>query len=176
MSGQPEPAELDQIGQMFAAAQRGECSLEQPITRFLEACEARAVGLWQREGENLVQLGYASCADMPPDVHRDFRDGTKCVSLSQTGLGIVRATLTRAPAVATLEPEKTGLPGSAGWLARFGAVESLACPILKANGEVGWVFAVSAAYRFEQGNDHWNTVTGVADRLGKLLVPPQTEA
>jgi len=173
MSGKPETAELDVIGHLFAAAQQGQCPFEQPITMFLQACAARAVGLWQREGEDLVQLGYASCPDMPPDVHRDFRDGTKRVPLSQTGLGIVRATLTRKPAVATLEPEKTGLPGSAGWLDRFGAIESLACPILKQDGDVGWVFAVSAAYRFEKGNVHWSTVTGVADRLGKLLVPPQ---
>jgi hypothetical protein len=87
-------------------------------------------------------------------------------------LGIVRATLTREPAVATLDAVTTGLPGSAGWLARFGAIESLACPVLKPDGDVGWVFAVSADYRFERGNDHWNTVVGVADRLGKLLVPP----
>ena len=173
MSVEPSEAELDAIGQLFATAQRERTSYDAPVTRFLQACEARAVGLWQREGEFLVQLGYASCPDMPPDVHRDFRDGTKRVSLSQTGLGIVRATLTRAPAVATLEPEKTGLPGSAGWLARFGAIESLACPVLKKDGEVGWVFAVSASYRFEPGNRHWNLVTGVANRLGTLLIPPE---
>lgn len=172
MSESLSEEDLKAVGAQFVAAQQGKSSFEEPITRFLQLCEARAVGLWQREGENLVQLGYASCPEMPPDVHRDFREGTKRVSLSQTGLGIVRATLTRAPAVATLEPEKTGLPGSAGWLARFGALESLACPILRKNGEVGWVFAVSAAYRFEPGNRHWNIVTSVANLLGELLVPP----
>lgn len=166
------PSTLDAIGHLFAAAQAGQGSFVEPIMVFLQACEARAVGLWQRQGNDLIQLGYASCPDMAPDVHRDFSEGTKKVSLSQTGLGIVRATLTKEPAVATLEPEKTGLPGSAGWLARFGALESLACPILIPNGEVGWVFAVSAAYRFEPGNPHWNTVTGVAERLGHLLIPP----
>lgn len=149
----------------FSSALSGQRPRDVAMHALLDATSARAVGLWQLVDTNLVQWGFAACADMPADVARDFAAATKSVPVSKDGLGIVRAVNTRVPTVATLQPEITGLPGSAGWIARFGATHSLSAPLIDSQGTLRGALAVSTLETLEPSCANWHLIVTLADHI-----------
>lgn len=139
-------------------------SVEDTLTELLAITDSRAIGLWHVEGETLRLDGFAAKPDMPKEVQEGFAAATETVSLSQTGLGIVSAVIHRKPMVAHVEPGPTGLVDSASWLAKFDSVQSLSTPIT--DGEtIRGVLAVSTAKPFDENDDFWRLLTGIASRL-----------
>lgn len=127
------------------------------LSGLLNETAARAVGLWRVTGERLVALGFLAVSDMPTEVSRGFAAATAEVSLSQTGLGIVKAVLSQAPAIALEDPQTTGLPGSASWLVRFEARQSLSLPVIREGNVVG-VIAVALPKEFAASSPEWQTI------------------
>ena len=103
---------------------------------------------------------------MPADVIEAFAAATRVVSLQQTGLGIVNAAVTQQPTVALLAVNGGRLPGSASWLERFEAVQSLAVPIM-AKGRVRGVLALSTAYAFGPDHAAWLLTMNLAERIAQ---------
>ncbi|HVW01613.1 MAG TPA: GAF domain-containing protein [Planctomycetaceae bacterium] len=141
--------------------------VQAPLELLLTATAARAVGLWCVAGDSLLQLGFFAHPDMDPQTALDFATATECVGLDQLGLGIVKAAVSRAPAVATLSPSNT-LGASASWLERFGARQSFAAPVLHGSQVVG-VLAISTAAVHGPDAAEWNLVEQLAERLGPML-------
>lgn len=154
----------------IAQALRGGSALDDIIDTALKdliaLTDSRAVGLWRVEGEALLLVGFAAKPDMPKDIQKSFADATRKVSLTQTRLGIVSAVLARAPAVAVVNAGPEGLVASAGWLAKFEAVQSLSVPILHQAKIIG-VLALSTANPFAEGDEIWQLLTGLAERIGQ---------
>lgn len=140
--------------------------LDAPLDELLRATAARAVGLWKLQHDHLVLLGFRGAADMPDDVKREFAAATARVPLDQTGLGIVKAALTRRPAIAELAAADLG--ASAGWLARFAATRSLAVPIERPEALLG-VLAVSTTEPVDPTAPTSATLTTVAAHLVDAL-------
>lgn len=128
--------------------------------------DSRAVGLWRLEGDSLVLVGFAATPDMSQEVQEGFAEATKTVSLTQTRLGIVCAVNRRQPAVAVVNAKPDGLVDSAGWLAKFQAVQSLSVPIIHQEKIIG-VLALSTANPFAEGDEIWQLLTGLAERIGQ---------
>jgi len=106
-----------------------------------EVLQARAMGVWRKEGNELVLGTFVPGNNLAPEVAAEFTQATDRVSLDQTELGIVRAALTGQPCVSVaseLSPEI----GSGLWLRRFGADRSLALPMIN-QGVVRGVVAVA---------------------------------
>lgn len=158
-------AKIRQLSEAFQGWQDREVSVFDALGELLEITDSRAVGLWRLEGNSLQLVGFQAKSDMPADVKRGFAEATRTVSLNQTGLGIVKAAVDRRPAVAHREAGETGLSDSAGWLARFEAVQSLAVPIGEGERMTG-VLAMSTANRFVEDDETWQLLTGIAARLG----------
>jgi hypothetical protein len=137
---------------------------DEPLDALLEATGARATGLWFVRETALELRAFRAVAGMAQEVQDDFASATARVSLESAGLGIVKAALTREPTVAYLG---TGaLEGSGGWLRRFGAVQSLALPVIE-GGEVVAVLAISAAEEFGSNSRLWRWV----DQLAAAIAP-----
>ncbi|QDU61578.1 hypothetical protein Pan216_24390 [Planctomycetes bacterium Pan216] len=109
------------------------------LERFRSRFQARASGLWRREGEHLVVLGHAFAPDFDKDVAREFMAAVESVSLERTGLGIVKAAVDDATAVARTD---AGPVDSSSWLKRFGAACSVAIP-LHAGERVTGILAIA---------------------------------
>lgn len=139
-------------------------SVAEPLDLLLTALQARAVGLWRVRGDALEQLGFRAVADMPTTVREEFAVATRHVPLSASSLGIVKAATTAQPAIARVE-DRQGLNASAGWLARFGACQSVACPILRGK-QVWGVLASSSSRPMQPGDSEWSLLTNVAEALG----------
>ena len=135
---------------------------------LLAATGARATGLWTVNEDELRQIGFRAVNDMADIVKREFADATLNVPLSQQGLGIVKAALFKAPAVASVEDSSGELGASALWLRRFGATQSLALPIVSQQQVVG-VLAISTARLLAPEGDDWQIMTGVAAQIGEIL-------
>jgi hypothetical protein len=163
---------LDELRQAFAAGIAAGGSFSGPLRNLLAATGSRAVGLWRRDGRSLQALGFEGADDMPDEVRTGFAQGTARVPLDQTSLGIVKAALTERPAVATRTGGTTGLAGSAGWLERFDAAQSLAVPILR-DGELSGVLAISTPYAFDERHGAWQLVVALAAELGAILNAPE---
>lgn len=153
----------------FSSALIGRTTPQEALQALLNATGARAVGMWKLVGTDLKQWGFASCPDMPIEVAHDFAAATLSVPVSKDGLGIVRAVNTKLPTIATLEPEKTGLPGSAGWIARFQATHSLSAPLIDPQGNVRGALAVSTCETLEPACDNWNLIVALADDVAAKL-------
>ncbi|TWU11326.1 hypothetical protein CA54_01320 [Symmachiella macrocystis] len=138
------------------------------LRAILNATSGRAVGLWQRQGDALLQIGFCTADDMPAETHDAFAAATKRVPLDETGLGIVKAVQTATPALADLDSQTTILETSATWLARFAARRSLAAPT-SANGSINGVLAVSTAKDLTPGHAEWDLICRLAAELGDLL-------
>jgi GAF domain-containing protein len=155
----------------IAHALRGESGLEDVIDTALKdllaLTDSRAVGLWRVDKDALVLAGFAARTDMPKDIQESFAQATREVSLTQTRLGIVSAVNHKAPAVAVINAGPEGLVDSAGWLAKFQAVQSLSVPIVQ-QGRIIGVLAVSTANPFSEGDEIWQLITGLAERIGPL--------
>lgn len=161
--------EIDSLLSLFQSDLSVDARPDEALDGLLTATQSRAVGLWQVDGDVLVQLGFRAVDDMPAVVREEFAAGTLRVPLAETGLGIVKAVLTRAPAVAKLNPSETGLNASASWLARFGAVQSLAVPIRQDGATLG-VLAVSTARTLAAGQREWTLMCDLAAALGDVLL------
>ncbi len=134
------------------------------MSALLSSTGARAVGWWRRVGEELDQLSFQAVADMPEDVRVGFMAATDRVMMSRIELGCVRAAAERQPVVAREDAAQRGLAGSASWLARFGASQSLALPILRDGVAVG-VLAVATVEQFDESSPIWQTMAEIVDGL-----------
>jgi phosphoserine aminotransferase len=176
------PHEIAAIARRFADAIEAGSSLDAALDSLLAAAGARATGLWrldrsspmkgeERYPESLVLLGFRAVPDMPREVASAFAAATARVPLSRIDLGIVKAAATGSPAAARVEEHGAhagGLGGSASWLARFGARQSLAAPILRGGRAVG-VIAISVAEPFDAESPSWRLIEGLAEALGRFL-------
>ena len=131
---------------------------------LLSATGARAVGCWRRVGEELEQLSFQAVADMPDDVRAGFITATGRVAMSRIELGCVRAAAELRPVVAREDAVQRGLTGSASWLARFGASQSLALPILR-DGRAEGVLAIATAEVFDEDSPTWRTMQTIVAEL-----------
>ncbi len=158
------------VDQLFEAFRTGLAAndISKGLDLLLTATGGNILGMWRRVDRELRVLGFRYDAEFPRDVAADFGATTQVVSLDKTGLGIVHATLTKLPAVALLPSQGGLLPGSGGWLERFGSVQSLSVPMLR-NGEVVAVLALSTRFRFDQADRTWTLTTELADRLAMLI-------
>jgi GAF domain-containing protein len=127
------------------------------MREFLDRFKARAAGCWRRDGDELVCLEFVAADDMPIAVQQGFLDIMQRVSLSRVELGCVRAAVERQPVIAREDAAQRGLSGSASWLARFEAGQSLAIPMLR-NGEVIGVLAVAMVEQFDESADVWQAM------------------
>jgi hypothetical protein len=116
------------------------------LAGICSALDARAAGYWRfDEGSgHLIQLCFVAGAGLDPEVGRQFAAATKCVSVSQTTLGIVAAAITGRPAVSRVS-ELPAESGSGRWLRAFGASRSVAVPLRDAFGSVIGVLSIALA-------------------------------
>ena len=141
-----------------------ETSLDEAIQWLLAESRSRAVGLWRLEGSHLHLLGFCGAPDMAAQIVRQFSDATRDVPLTQTSLGIVKAAIVRQATVATVKNIDGTMGGSASWLERFEAVNSLAVPIF-AKDEVAGVLAMSTAIVLHPEESSWRLLIRVAELL-----------
>ncbi len=126
---------------------------------------ARAAGLGRLEGDLLRQVGVRAVSQMPVEISSAFAATTETVPISETGLGIVKAVLTGAPALARVDAQAEGLTTSANWLARFECSASLAAPTMNENS-VNGVLAISREEEPVQDDEHWTLLCRLATSLG----------
>lgn len=114
------------------------------LASLLARLDARAAGWWRIGDGVLVQVAFAASEELAEEVAQSFAAATLSVSLDETGLGIVHAALSGEPAVSRADdlPSDTG---SGLWLRRFGAVRSVAVPVLDGSGRVVRVVSVALA-------------------------------
>ena len=155
---------LEQLAELFSKCWKSGGSADTALDAYLGATNSRAVGLWRRVDDELQVIGFRGHPTMALDVIAGFSAATRVVSLQQSGLGIVKAAVSQQPTVALLATSGGTLVGSASWLERFDAVQSLAVPILGA-GRVRGVLALSTAYPFGPDHASWLLTTRLADRL-----------
>lgn len=141
--------------------------VDSAMSALLLQTGARAVGWWQRVGEDLHQLSFQSAADMPIEVRTGFIAATGHVPLSRVELGCVRAAAELRPIVAREDAAHRGLQGSASWLARFGASQSLALPIMK-GGQAAGVLAIATADEFGEDSAIWATMSAIVAELSAV--------
>lgn len=134
------------------------------MSALLSATDARAVGWWRRVGEELEQISFQAVADMPDEVRVGFMAATGRVAMSRIELGCVRAAAELRPVVAREDAVQRGLSGSASWLARFGASQSLALPIIRDGFAVG-VLAIATAEVFDADSPIWRTMGTIVAEL-----------
>lgn len=130
------------------------------MSSLLLATGARAVGWWRRVGEELEQLSFQAVADMPQDVCVGFMAATGRVAMSRIELGCVRAAAELRPVIAREDAAQRGLSGSASWLVRFGAIQSLALPIIRDGVAIG-VLAIATAELFDESSPIWRTMAAI---------------
>jgi hypothetical protein len=138
--------------------------VEAVMSSLLSSTGARAVGWWRRVGEELEQLSFQAAADMPEEVHIGFMEATGRVSMSRIELGCVRAAAELQLVIAREDAAQRGLTGSASWLARFGASQSLALPIVRDGRAVG-VLAVATAAVFDEDSPIWRLMAAIVAEL-----------
>ncbi len=133
---------------------------------LLSSTGARAVGWWRRVGEELEQISFQAVGDMPEDVRVGFMAATGRVAMSRIELGCVRAAAELRPVVAREDAAQRGLSGSASWLERFGARQSLALPIVRAGNAIG-VLAIATAEPFDECSPIWRTMAAIVAELSR---------
>jgi hypothetical protein len=107
-----------------------------------ERAGARATGCWRFEPGRLLIEAFVACAEMKPEVARDFPVATADVPVTDTGLGIVLAARTRQ----VTEYRAIDLPPDAGsgfWLRGFEADRSIAVPQLDSAGNLVRILSVA---------------------------------
>lgn len=104
--------------------------------------DARAAGLWRRDGDRLTLLAFDPAPDMPAAVADGFVAATRSVPLDPTPLGIVGAVVNRTPTL-SLAAELPPDVGSGRWLRAFGAARSVAVPLLDDPDDVRAVLSVA---------------------------------
>ena len=134
------------------------------MSSLLLATGARAVGWWRRVGEELEQISFQAVADMPEEVRIGFMTATGRVAMSRIELGCVRAASELQPVVAREDAAQRGLTGSASWLTRFGASQSLALPIIR-DGRAEGVLAIATEEVFDEASSIWRTMAAIVEGL-----------
>lgn len=137
------------------------------MSALLSVTEARAVGWWRRVGETLEQLSFQAVADMPDEVRMGFMAATSRVPMSRIELGCVRAAAELRPVVAREDAAQRGLTGSASWLARFGAKQSLALPVIRDGLAIG-VLAVATPEIFDEDSSIWRMMAAIVRGLSSV--------
>lgn len=140
----------------------------QALTSWLILSQARAVGWWRCDQNELRMLGFVAASDMPLDVQNGFTQAMQRVSLERIELGCVRAAAEQRPVIAREDAAKWGLGGSASWLQRFAAQQSLAIPIV-CESRVTGVLAIATEKPFDESSEQWKL-------LVKLVTALQTES
>ena len=135
------------------------------LRAWLDWSQARAVGWWHRHDDVLRMIGFEASIDMPIDVQVAFADAMREVSLDRIELGCVRAAAEMRPVVAREDAANWGLGGSATWLQRFAAQQSLAIPIVQDSTVVG-VLAIATAEPFEESSATWKMLAELVTELG----------
>jgi len=166
-----QSSESDRILTAFQKDLRAGTPPLDALRAILNATSGRAVGLWRRQEDALIQIGFCTAEDMPAETHDAFAAATKRVPLDETGLGIVKAVQTAAPALADLDSQTIVLETSATWLARFAARRSLAAPT-SFNGSINGVLAVSTAGDLTPEHVEWDLICRLAAAIGDLLEIP----
>ncbi len=133
---------------------------------LLKMANARAVGWWVRQEEDLVLVSFQAVADMPEDVRLGFAAAMARVGLSRVELGCVRAAAECRPVIAREDAAQRGLGGSASWLERFGTSQSLAIPILE-DGQAAGVLAIATENVFDEGSFSWQLLDGITSALSQ---------
>ena len=110
------------------------------LRSWLDSSQARAVGWWRRHDDVLRMIGFEAATDMPIDVQVGFADAMR------------------------EDAANWGLGGSATWLQRFAAQQSLAIPIVQDSTVVG-VLAIATAERFEESSTTWKLLTELVTGL-----------
>ena len=141
---------------------------DEPLSLLRAETNSRAVGLWQNSSEFLHLLGFSAAPNMPADVQSGFCKATRKVPLSKTDLGIVKAAVQRKATIATVGSSSGILSGSATWLERFEAINSLAVPIGDAE-DVRGVLAMSTAVKLHPDEPSQQLLTLVADALAPIM-------
>lgn len=159
---------LEQLAESFSECWRSGCSADTALDEYLAATSSRAVGLWRQVDQELQVIGFRGQPTMAPAVIEEFSAATQIVSLQQAGLGIVKAAVSQQPAVAVLVANGGTLVGSASWLERFAAVQSLAVPIIR-HGRVRGVLALSTAYSFGPDHPSWLLTMQLASLLAAQI-------
>ena len=134
------------------------------MSSLLSATGARAVGWWRRIGEEFEQISFQAVTDMPEEVRIGFMAATGRVTMSRIELGCVRAAAELRPVVAREDAAQRGLTGSASWLTRFGARQSLALPIIQDDRAVG-VLAIATEEEFDEDSPIWRTMAAIVAEL-----------
>jgi hypothetical protein len=159
---------VDQLSAAFRAGLAEPTDLSAALDLLLSATGGNIVGMWRRIDQDLHVMCFRYDAEFPRDVAQAFAASTRVVSLEQTGLGIVHATLTAQPTVALLLSEGGLLPGSGGWLERFESVQSLSMPILRDETVIA-VLALSTRFPFTSHDRTWTLMVALANELAALL-------
>lgn len=141
---------------------------DQVMSSLLAATGARAVGWWRRIGEELEQISFQVVAEMPEEVRVGFMAATGRVAMSRIELGCVRAAAEMQPVIAREDAVQRGLTGSASWLVRFGASQSLALPIIRDGVAIG-VLAIATAETFEESSPIWRTMAAIVAELAHVV-------
>lgn len=144
-------------------------SNEQPhplMRELLRMANARAVGWWVRQEDDLVLVSFQAVADMPEDVRIGFAAAMARVGLSRVELGCVRAAAECRPVIAREDAAQRGLGGSASWLERFGTSQSLAIPILQDDQAAG-VLAIATENVFDEGSFSWRLLDRITSALSQ---------
>jgi hypothetical protein len=182
----------EQIVARLTAGMQHDRATRDGLDMVLSVTLARATGLWRispgplvcpsltdaerdqqsptsggSSSANLSLVGFRGVIDMAETVKEDFASATQTVPLTDTSLGIVKAAVTHEPAIATLENVDGTLGGSATWLARFGAIHSLAVPIQNER-EVFGVLAISTAEPLDRQTT-WQVMLEIAEGLAVAM-------
>ncbi len=159
-------AAVQRIGASLRAAFLEGDAADSGLDDLLAETGARAAGLWRRaSGEDrLALVGFRAVPDMPRDVSDGFAEAMRAPSLRETGLACVAAVVLRETQMGTLDAAESGLPGSASWLARFAARQSVAVPFSGRGGAEG-VVAISTAVPLRRGDSVWTLMHAVATVL-----------
>lgn len=136
------------------------------LSALLSVTNARAVGWWRRVGDELELLRFRAVADMSDAVRAGFMAATGRVPMSRIELGCVRAAAELRPVIAREDAVQRGLSGSASWLARFGASQSLAMPIVR-DGHAMGVLAIATADTFDEDSPIWRRMAAIVTELSQ---------
>ena len=156
------------LAEELCEAWKARRSMDEPLFQLVLQTQARASGCWRLEDGILQLVGFGWAKDMPDEISQGFQAATGRVSLDQIGLGIVKAAVTKKPAVGRRDPQSSGLDGSASWIVKFAANTSLAVPIFndKSDSVVG-VLAVSTAAFVEEGDLLWHNLIQLSKQLSQ---------
>lgn len=147
-------------------AERLNDRVDDVMSALLSVTNARAVGWWRRVNDELELLSFRAVAGMPDEVRVGFMAATGQVAMSRVELGCVRAAAELRPVVAREDAVQRGLSGSASWLARFGASQSLALPIVQDGHAIG-VLAIATSDVFDEESPIWRTMAAVVAELSR---------